>query len=193
MKENYHHGNLKNELLETSIQMISEKGFEYLSLRKVANLCGVSHNAIYRHFESKEQLISCCRKYVTEALTERLEQTIKGMETSKLETLEALCEAYVSFYREHPTYFSALYRNSDRKIIFTLEKVEENYPPFELFRGVVCANIEKRNMTKEEGENYLFRLWSLVHGMISLFIASNVELKGDLKQEELLCKGFTID
>ena len=49
--------------------------------------------------------------------------------------------------------------------------MKENYPPFELFRSVVYANIEKRNMTKEEGWNYLFRLWSLVHGMISLFIA----------------------
>ena len=53
MKDSYHHENLKHDLIETAIGVISEKGFESLSLSGLSTLCGVSHNAVYRHFENK--------------------------------------------------------------------------------------------------------------------------------------------
>ena len=56
MKEHYHHGNLKKELIEVGIKIISEEGFDHLSLRNISKQCGVSHNAIYRHFDNKEQI-----------------------------------------------------------------------------------------------------------------------------------------
>ena len=77
MKDQYHHGNLKRDLIENAIQIISEYGFEQLSLRNIAKQCGVSHNAVYRHFESKEQLIDTCRNYVTDLLTEYLRNVVK--------------------------------------------------------------------------------------------------------------------
>ena len=64
MADQYHHGNLKSKLLEEAVTLISQDGLENLSLRRLATQCGVSHNAIYRHFDSKERLIDACRAYV---------------------------------------------------------------------------------------------------------------------------------
>ena len=127
MKEHYHHGNLKNELIEVGIKIISEEGFDHLSLRNISKQCGVSHNAIYRHFDDKEQM----------------------------------------------------YRNSSIRIVFTMDEIPENYPPYEVFRKVYLAIAEKKGESKEDGLKQLLRYWSLMHGAISLLISPNVELSGN--------------
>ena len=80
MADQYHHGNLKSKLLEEAVTLISQDGLENLSLRRLATQCGVSHNAIYRHFDSKERLIDACRAYVMQELTRTLELTLSGLD-----------------------------------------------------------------------------------------------------------------
>ena len=179
MKEHYHHGNLKNELIEVGIKIISEEGFDHLSLRNISKQCGVSHNAIYRHFDNKEQMIECCRLYVTETLTDYLNQSIAGLDPAQIDTLHTLGYAYIRFYKEHPTYFSFLYRNSSIRIVFTMDEISENYPPYEVFRKLYLAIAEKKGESKEAGLKQLLRYWSLMHGAISLLISPNVELPGN--------------
>ena len=90
MSDQYHHGNLKNTLLEAAVSLISQDGLENLSLRRLAAQCGVSHNAIYRHFDGKEQLIDACRTYVMRELTGTLEQALSGLDESQPQTMEQL-------------------------------------------------------------------------------------------------------
>lgn len=174
MKEHYHHGNLKQELIETGIRIISEEGFDHLSLRNISQQCGVSHNAIYRHFDSKEQMIDCCREYVTKSLTEHLKKAVNGLEYN-LSALKKLCRTYISFYREHPTYYSFLYRNSSVKIVLTTDEIEDNYPPLEIFRNVCISSFDDR----AEALAQLIRYWSLMHGFIALVISPNVQIDDD--------------
>ena len=179
MKDNYHHGNLKHDLIETSIGVISEKGFEALSLRGISALCGVSHNAVYRHFENKEQLITACRRYVTERMTQDLTKASAGYDVTSGEALRRLSAAYISFYQQYPTYYSALYRNTDAKLIFSNEEAEGNYTPLELFRKAYSAYGEARDWSQEEVLTHLTRLWSLLHGLTALVISPNVEWDGN--------------
>lgn len=174
MKGSYHHGNLRHDLLETSIQIISEKGFEALSLRGISSLCGVSHNAVYRHFENKEQLIFACQEYVTERMMAYLNEAIAGVDHSSGEALQRLSAAYVSFYQQYPTYYSALYRNSPVKLNFSAEATGKNYPPLELFQCVCAAYGERKGWTPEQMQIRLTQLWALVHGLTALVISPNV-------------------
>lgn len=50
-----------------------------------------------------------------------------------MENIRTLSYAYINFYIEHPTYYSFMYRNTYIKIEFTMEKKEENYPPYNVF------------------------------------------------------------
>ena len=54
----YHHGNLREALLQSAIQLIAEVGPTAFTLREVARLAGVSHNAPYRHFQDKGALLA---------------------------------------------------------------------------------------------------------------------------------------
>ena len=55
-KKPYHHGELKKALIENGIEFINQYGEEKLSLRKVAEKCGVSNAAPYAHFKDKDDL-----------------------------------------------------------------------------------------------------------------------------------------
>jgi AcrR family transcriptional regulator len=54
----YHHGDLRNSLLDAARAILEEDGLPALSLRAVARRAGVSHAAPYRHFSSHEALLS---------------------------------------------------------------------------------------------------------------------------------------
>ena len=65
MKEKpYHHGDLRRALIETGIDFIKQKGEEVLSLRKIAEICGVSNAAPYAHFKSKDEFIAAIQRYI---------------------------------------------------------------------------------------------------------------------------------
>ena len=56
-KRRYHHGNLKEVLLASALRLMSEVGPQAFTLREVARRAGVSHNAPYRHFRDKQDLV----------------------------------------------------------------------------------------------------------------------------------------
>lgn len=56
-KSTYHHGNLREVLISSALEILKEGTLQDLSLRALARKAGVSQTAPYRHFEDKEALI----------------------------------------------------------------------------------------------------------------------------------------
>ena len=63
--DTYHHGKLKEELIEKGLEYIAKYGTENLSMRKLADSVGVSPAAPYAHFKNKEAFLSEIRDYIT--------------------------------------------------------------------------------------------------------------------------------
>ncbi len=95
---NYHHGNLKKDLIEHGLIIINSDGFEGLSLRKVAKACGVSHAAPYKHFKSKDDLIEGIREQVMRLFIGALDAPTMEPNLSKKRTTfgdgEKLCQVH---------------------------------------------------------------------------------------------------
>jgi len=89
-RKDYHHGNLRKELIEKGIKMINDTGEEKLSLRKLAVECGVSNAAPYTHFKNKDELLKAMSEYILEILTSELEKICmeKGIYSIKIDTHE---------------------------------------------------------------------------------------------------------
>ena len=64
MSDKYHHGDLRNALIEEGIKMINSSGEQTLSLRKLAEKCGVSMAAPYAHFKNKEEMVNAIKEYL---------------------------------------------------------------------------------------------------------------------------------
>ncbi len=178
MKEKpYHHGNLRNKLIETGIELINEVGLRDFSLRKVAAKCNVSHAAPYSHFKDKDDLISVMRDHVTQQFIEKLHNAIVGLEDNPTALL-LLGQAYIDFFIEHPQYFQFIFYSSGISIDLDKESPDD-YPPFALFRETAYRCFRRMGLKEEAYSMHLIGKWSMVHGVAALLTNSGISYSGN--------------
>lgn len=108
----YHHGNLREELLERAIAAIAEGGVASVSLRALARDIGVSHAAPIRHFPTRTDLLATIAREGVEALLRSATLQTKGEGLTGLDKLRAMARGYVGWARDHPVHHLVL-RNRD--------------------------------------------------------------------------------
>ena len=134
MADSYHHGNLRQALIDAGIRLINENGEESLSLRKVAAACNVSHAAPYAHFKDKDDLLDAMKKSVTDRFTCELENAVKDAGSAD-EALIEMGRTYVSFFSRNPDYFMFLFGKQNIAAHLQMNKEDkDDYPPFLLLR-----------------------------------------------------------
>ena len=181
MKDNYHHGNLREALILAGLKLINEEGESNLSLRKVASLCDVSHSAPYAHFKDKEELIEAIKASVTDKFMEELNEAINRAKTAE-EAILYMCKSYVTFFINNPDYFKFLFSNQNIVAHLKVDKEYNNdYKPFLLLKEQYLKFIDETNQVKtdDEKEIDIIRIWSTVHGLASLACQPNVEVSFD--------------
>jgi AcrR family transcriptional regulator len=97
----YHHGDLRNALLEAARSILEEKSLKGLSLRAVARRAGVSHAAPYRHFPNHESLLVELANEGFEKLREEIAAAGRapGSTVDRIATIGA---AYMRFVANRP-------------------------------------------------------------------------------------------
>ena len=192
MSDKYHHGNLRQALIDAGIKFINENGEENLSLRKVAAMCNVSHAAPYAHFKDKDELIEAIKSSVTEEFTKTLTEAAEGTPTAENAIIE-MGKSYVMFFKNNPDYFTFLFGRQNIVAHLSADKqYAEDYPPFVLLKDMYKKWIKetKRKVTKKEQETELLKIWSSAHGLASIACMSGVVTTIDWEKE--LSKGLLI-
>ena len=177
MADSYHHGNLRQALIDAGIRLINENGEESLSLRKVAAACNVSHAAPYAHFKDKDDLLDAMKKSVTDRFTCELENAVKDAGSAD-EALVEMGRTYVSFFSRNPDYFMFLFGKQNIAAHLQMNKEYKNdYPPFLLLRRMYLKHLDESGQEKtfEEQEIELIKIWSIVHGMASIACMKGVK------------------
>lgn len=111
----YHHGDLRNALLEASVGLVAERGVEGFSLREAARAVGVSPAAAYRHFEDKDALLAALAHDAFGRLAQGMERAIsrvQGTPGSPHHAAAVFCAvglAYVEFSVQHPAHFRVMF------------------------------------------------------------------------------------
>ncbi len=173
-RNTYHHKDLRNELIEKGIEIVSESGLEQLSLRKVAMACNVSHAAPYSHFKSKEELIGAMQSHITEQFVMKLEETIVKYE-AKPDFLLEFGKAYITFFMEKPQYFQFLFQHGHMLINLDLDaEGEDFYRPFIIYKKQILKMLENTNLSSEKKQDCVISLFAYIHGITSLVTMPNV-------------------
>jgi len=180
-KTAYHHGDLRNSLIEAGIELINQGGEGQLSLRKTAALCGVSQAAPYSHFKNKEELLNAMRDYVTDRFMEVLENALRSFPDPKNpELLIRTGKSYVLFFIQNPQYFPFLFSHHCMEVFLTLdEKGNNNFPPFELLKTAAVPILGDLGMTKEKMEDAIISMWATVHGLAAIATMKHVHYDKD--------------
>jgi AcrR family transcriptional regulator len=155
-EKTYHHGNLKQVLLDVASEMIRDQGFHQFSLRELARKAGVSHAAPYRHFRDKDQLLCALASQTFSRIADRITyHSLKGIEPK--ECLERGALAYLRFALERPDEFYLILAlptpaaASPDQVLQALQKL------------VVSCRFAAR-----DAEAATLMFWSLQHGIAEL-------------------------
>ncbi len=169
MKQSYHHGNLRQELISAGITMVQQVGIEKLSLRKLASLCGVSEAAPYSHFANKNELLAAMQDYVTQQLMKSLEEAVERTENpDSPEAILNMGKAYVLFFMEMPDYYSFLFMQQDISIDLSVPDAKESFPPFQYYKDKVFQVYRKEGLDDERIKYGLIAMWAKVHGIAAI-------------------------
>lgn len=165
----YHHGDLRNALVERALSHLSRAGLEELSLRGLAAEIGVSPSAAYRHFEQRESLLAELARRGFARLADNMELEAATARDAA-ERLSAIAGSYVRFALDNPQ----LYR-----LMFGAQRVEKSrYPELEAEAqrafGVLSRVVASLPLTPQPSHELRYAItmgcWALVHGLASLRI-----------------------
>jgi AcrR family transcriptional regulator len=107
-KTGYHHGNLRNSIIEAVTRLISESRSLDFQLKEVAKLVGTSTPAIYRHFESKQDLLVETAIAGYDLQLSYRAYAVEQAGRSPISRIMAIGYAYIHFARSHPGFFLLL-------------------------------------------------------------------------------------
>jgi AcrR family transcriptional regulator len=106
----YHHGDLRQALLDAALLLSTEQGIDGFTLREVARRAGVSHAAPYRHFADKGALVEALATEGWYALAHTLEKAWRSSEEDSLGRVVGIGRTYVQFALRRPAEFRLMVR-----------------------------------------------------------------------------------
>ncbi|WP_036059633.1 TetR/AcrR family transcriptional regulator [Leptotrichia wadei] len=176
-KKSYHHGNLREELIEKGIEVINEMGEEKLSLRKVAKMCGVSNAAPYTYFKKKRDLLYAMSDYIWGILATELDRTRKKYENQE-NLLVKLGKTYVMFFCENHRYYHFMISRKNMKIdLFSkFSEVENNNEKaFSILKIEAIKILEKMGVPNQAMQDKIIAMWALVQGLTTIMITNDIK------------------
>lgn len=188
----YHHGNLRQVLVEATAALIEEMGPQAFTMAEAARRAGVSAAAPYRHFKGREDLIEEVARQGFLDFADRLEGAFDDGRPRMLSAFLRMGQAYLDFARDRPGYYMAMFesgisiagnadlaRASDRAqgvLLHAAEVLASRLPPAERPPARMVAN----------------HIWAMSHGVVELFSRGGPGRRTSVEPSEMLESGAII-
>ena len=169
MRRGYHHGNLKEALIEAALSLIAEKGPGGLTFADAARAAGVSPAAPYRHFRDREALLADVAQRGFVLFGEAMSKAWDDGRPEPMKALNRVGKAYLAFAREEPAHYAAMFESG-----VEVGAVPELRAAADAAFGVVRMAAEAVVATLPAGARppvlmMALHIWSQAHGIASLF------------------------
>ncbi len=192
VRKGYHHGNLKQALVEATIVLIEEKGPSGFTMAEAAKQAGVSTAAPYRHFKGREDLIAEVARQGFEIFADLLEFALAKGGGSSVRGLESVGRAYLAFAQKYPGYYIAMFEsgvsiNANPELAMVANRA----------MNVLIQSAEdlSKHMPRDKrppASMVSHHIWALSHGVVELFARGEPGTRSPFSPEELLESGLGV-
>jgi AcrR family transcriptional regulator len=184
----YHHGNLKEALLQAALGLIAEKGAAGFTFADAARMAGVSPAAPYRHFRDRDELLASIAQRGFEQFEAALSQAWDDGRPDTVTAFERTGKAYLAFARGEPSFYSAMFESglpvdSNAALHAAAERA------FAVIRAAAerLAALAPPGVPRPPALMMALHIWSMSHGVASLFARGDAARRRlPMSAEELL-------
>ena len=191
-KRGYHHGNLRQALVDATLTLIERQGPQGFSLSDAAKLAGVTPAAVYRHFAGRDDLIAEVARQGFEIFADLMEHAYNGGKPSALTAFEATGRAYLAFARKFPGHYPAMFESS----------IPMNSNPAlaraaERGRGILLRAAEELSKhipvpRRPPASMFAAHIQALSHGVVELYARGQPGTRAPYTPEDLLESGIGV-
>jgi len=171
----YHHGNLRQALLEAALVILEQQGEAGLGLRDLARAVGVSPAAPYRHFDSRAALLEALAVTGFQRFAARMEAVAASQPD---DPMAAMGKTYVVFALQNANLF---------RLMFSPQLKKDSRPglrmaadaAFDTLRHLVVGDLDK-------GRIRALAAWAKVHGLAVLLLDGQIAIRSGEDTEALV-------
>lgn len=192
MKRGYHHGNLRQALVDAALTLIAAQGPTGFTLTEAAKAADVTPAAVYRHFTGRDELIAEVARQGYEIFAALMHFAYDEGKPTALAAFEATGRAYLAFARKYPGHYKAMFESG---------LTPGAHPELALIaakaRGVLetAAETLSRHLPtarRPPATMVSAHVWALSHGVVELFLRGNPGAQSPFAPEDLLETGIGI-
>ncbi len=185
-KQGYHHGNLRQALVEACLDLIQQNGPTGFTLSEAAREAGVTPAAVYRHFEGREDLIAEAARQGYAIFADVMEYAYADGLPSALAAFEATGRAYLAFARKYPGHYIAMFesglsvnRTPDLASAAARARAVLERAAADLSQHIPAAKRPPAAMVSAH-------VWAMSHGVVELFARGSPGTQSPFPPEDLL-------
>lgn len=190
----YHHGNLKEALMQAALDLIAQKGPAGFTFAEAARWAGVSPAAPYRHFRDRDELLANVAQQGFEQFEAQLSAAWDDGRPDTPTAFQRVGKAYLAFARDNPAYYSAMFESgvpveSNPALLVASERA------FAVIRAAAerMVALAPPGVPRPPALMMALHIWSLAHGIASLFgRGDSARRKLPMSAEDLLEAGALI-
>jgi AcrR family transcriptional regulator len=173
--------NLREDCVTEALSIIAQEGLDKLSLREVARRLGVSHQAPYKHYPSRDHLLAEVVKRAYAQFAEYLDARPKGLDAAS--NLRTMGKAYVRYALSHPLEYRLMFNTSLPDPAHHPDMLKYAHHAFDMLRDALRQRRGQRSDGKlaevRDIDHQALFVWSTLHGLVSLMrsdIASSLKI-----------------
>ncbi len=173
-KKSYHHGNLRESLINSAIDLLEKEGIEKLSLRSVAKYSNVSQAAPYSHFKDKTTLLADVAAVGFQRLSQDMLKNSRKQKKG-YDKLIGLSSAYINFAMDNKDIFKLMYSHEFKNMQdypVLLNTAGKSYAMFSHVVNICCMGDPDKDI-----KSLTVTIWGAVHGITSLIIEGKLDYK----------------
>ncbi|OYX45527.1 MAG: TetR family transcriptional regulator [Rhodobacterales bacterium 32-67-9] len=191
-KRGYHHGNLRQALIDAALTLIEEQGPQGFTLSDAAKLAGVTPAAVYRHFAGRDELVAEIARQGFEIFADLMDHAYNGGKPTALSAFEATGRAYLAFARKFPGHYMAMFEsgislNTNPDLARASDRARQVFS-----RAAEALSQHIPAEKRPPASMFSAHIWAMSHGVVELFTRGAPGSRAPFPPEELLETGIGI-
>lgn len=171
-------------ILDASLEIVKEEGWQSLSMRKIADKIEYTAPIIYEYFANKDAILNELTRQGFIKLSKKMQEASAAF-TNPAEQLEAMWLAYWNFAFEEKELYQVMYGVEVNCCVF-----ENSCPDIQGPSNLLWDKIEEMTPVEKRTEDYVctkyYTFWSVVHGLISINMTNQTRRASDEINKQVL-------